>query len=76
MKLAALLGPFAAYIEFDVFLLAVFFTGVYGALPALALILFRRARWRDELPYGPAMILGAWTAMLGGAPLVGWFRRL
>lgn len=76
VKLAALLGPFVAYIEFDVFLLAVFFTGVYGALPALGLILFRRARWRDELPYGPAMILGAWTAMLGGAPLVGWFRRL
>ena len=76
VKLAALLGPFTAYLDFDVFLMSVFFTGVYGAIPALGLILFRRARLRDELPYGPAMILGAWTAIFGGAALVDWFRRL
>jgi leader peptidase (prepilin peptidase)/N-methyltransferase len=74
VKLAALLGPFVAYQDWEHFVVSIFFTGVYGGLPAIILLVFRRARLGDELPYGPAMVLGAWTALLAGAPFIGWIR--
>ena len=52
----------------------VFFTGLAGGLAAIGLILVRRAGFGDELPYGPAMILGAWGALLIGAPFLDWIR--
>lgn len=74
VKLAAMLGPFVAYQGFEAFLLSVFFTGVLGGLPAILLLITRRAGFGDELPYGPAMILGAWMALLGGTAFLGWIR--
>ncbi len=74
VKLAALLGPFVGYQDWEHFVVSIFFTGVYGGLPAIILLVFRRARMGDELPYGPAMVLGAWTALLAGAPFIGWIR--
>lgn len=74
VKLAALLGPFVAYQHWEHFVVSVFFTGMYGGIPAIAMLLFRRARIGDELPYGPAMILGAWTALIGGAAFIELIR--
>jgi leader peptidase (prepilin peptidase)/N-methyltransferase len=47
-------------------LLAVFFTGVIGGVPAIVLLLSRRARGGDEMPYGPPMLAGAWVALVFG----------
>ncbi len=74
VKLAALLGPFVAYQDWEHFVLSIFFTGVYGGVPAIGLLLLRRARMGDELPYGPAMVIGAWTALLAGGAFLGWIR--
>jgi leader peptidase (prepilin peptidase)/N-methyltransferase len=66
VKLAFLLGLFTGFASFRVFLLAVFFTGVFGGVPAIVLLLSGRRGARSEMPYGPAMIAGAWVALLWG----------
>ncbi len=74
VKLAALLGLFTAYISPSTFLLSVFFTGLIGGIPALVLLVTRRARPTDELPYGPAMVFGSWTALAFGEQFLLWYR--
>lgn len=66
VKLAALLGMITAFQSQRTVLLAVFFTGVIGGLPAIVLLITRRARGGDEMPYGPPMLAGAWTALVFG----------
>jgi len=73
VKLAALLGMFTAYISIRVFLISVFFTGVFGGVPAIVLLITRRARAGDELPYGPAMVAGSWTALAFGEVFLAWY---
>lgn len=63
VKLAALLGLFTGFQGWRPFGLGIFLTGVAGGVPALALLLARKARPRDELPYGPAMVAGTWAAL-------------
>lgn len=66
VKLAVLLGAVTAFQSQRTVLLAVFFTGVIGGLPAIYLLVTRRARGGDEMPYGPPMLAGAWTALVFG----------
>lgn len=66
VKLAVLLGAVTAFQSQRTILLAVFFTGVIGGLPAIVLLVTRRARGGDEMPYGPPMLAGAWTALVFG----------
>lgn len=66
VKLAVLLGGMTAFASQRSILLAVFFTGVFGGIPAIALLVSRRGGLRTELPYGPPMLLGAWTALVVG----------
>lgn len=74
VKLAALLGLFTAYVSVPTLLVAVFFTGLLGGVPAIVLLATGRARRGDELPYGPAMILGAWAALAVGDAFLAWYR--
>lgn len=73
VKLAMLLGVFTGFAGIRVFLLSVFLTGVYGGIPAIVMLVTRRAGTRDEMPYGPAMILGAWTALAVGDAILRWY---
>ncbi len=66
VKLALLLGAMAAFQSQRVVLLAVFFTGVIGGIPALVMLVSRKARFTDEIPYGPPMLAGAWLALVFG----------
>lgn len=66
VKLAVLLGAVTAFQSQRTILLAVFFTGVVGGLPAIYLLVTRRARGTDEMPYGPPMLAGAWAALVFG----------
>lgn len=66
VKLAVLLGGVTAFQSQRTILLAVFFTGVIGGVPAIFLLVTRRARGGDEMPYGPPMLAGAWTALVFG----------
>lgn len=73
VKLAFLLGFFTMFDSLRIFLLGVFFTGFIGGLPAIVLLLMRRVGPKYAIPYGPAMVLGAWAAIAFGEPFLGWY---
>ena len=64
VKLAVQLGLFTAYLGWSVLGWAVFGTALIGGVVALILIVGGAASRKTELPYGPPMILGAWTAIV------------
>ena len=63
VKLAVQLGLFTAYLGWSVLGWAVFATAVIGGVIALIMVVAGGAGRKSELPYGPPMILGAWTAI-------------
>ena len=63
VKLSAQLGLFTAYLGWSVLGWAVFATAMIGGVVAFILLLAGAAGRKTELPYGPPMILGAWTAI-------------
>ena len=73
VKLAFLLGFFTMFDSLRIFLLGVFFTGFIGGLPAIVLLAMRRVGPKYAIPYGPAMVLGAWAAIAFGEPFLGWY---
>jgi leader peptidase (prepilin peptidase)/N-methyltransferase len=64
VKLAAQLGLFTAFLGWSVLGWAVFATAMIGGVIALALVVGGAATRKTELPYGPPMIIGAWTAIV------------
>lgn len=67
VKLAPVLGVFTAFLGWGTLGTAVFTTAVIGGVVAVFALLFMAAKRDTELPYGPAMVLGAWVAVvLGG----------
>ena len=63
VKLAVQTGLFTAYLGWSVLGWAVFATAMIGGAVALILVLGGAAGRKTELPYGPPMILGAWSAI-------------
>jgi leader peptidase (prepilin peptidase)/N-methyltransferase len=63
VKLAVQLGLFTAYLGWSVLGWAVFGTAMIGGVVALILVIGGSASRKTELPYGPPMILGAWSAI-------------
>ncbi len=70
VKLAALLGTFTGQVSWPHFAMGIFLTGLIGGIPAILLLVTRRAGVKHELPYGPAMILGCWGSLLFGTSLI------
>ena len=64
VKLAVILGVFAAYAGWVVLGRAVFFTAALGGVVAIVALVFFKASRDTELPYGPSMILGSWVAIV------------
>ena len=64
VKLAVLLGGFLGFWGWDTLATGVFLTGILGGLPAVYLLATGKATRGHEIPYGPAMILGAWIALV------------
>lgn len=70
VKLAVLLGLFVGYPGWDHLLVAGFVTAAIGGVMALVAVVAGKAGAKTEIPYGPAMILGAWITIIGGQRLV------
>lgn len=64
VKLAVLLGGFLGFWGWETLATGVLLTGILGGLPAVYLLITRRATRGHEIPYGPPMILGAWLALI------------
>jgi leader peptidase (prepilin peptidase)/N-methyltransferase len=65
-KLAALLGLYLGWLGTSVLVLGIAAGFVVQALLALGLLATRRIGLRGELPFGPAMLLGA-ALVIGGS---------
>lgn len=63
VKLSAQLGLFTSYLGWSVLGWAVFATAIIGGFLALVMVVAGAAGRKTELPYGPPMVLGAWTAI-------------
>ncbi|MDH6134975.1 leader peptidase (prepilin peptidase)/N-methyltransferase [Kitasatospora sp. MAA4] len=63
-KLAPVLGALLAWYGWRTVFSGVFTGFLLGALWGLALLVTRRARARDPIPFGPCMLLGALVAVL------------
>jgi leader peptidase (prepilin peptidase)/N-methyltransferase len=64
VKLSVQLGLFTAYLGWSVLGWAVFATALIGGVVGLLLVSTGAAGRKTELPYGPPMVMGAWTAIV------------
>ncbi len=67
VKLAPVLGVFTAYLGWSILGRAVVGTAFIGGLLAVGVLVFSEAKRDTELPYGPAMVGGAWLAIISVA---------
>jgi leader peptidase (prepilin peptidase)/N-methyltransferase len=73
VKLGFLLGMVLAYRSWGVLAVGVFGAFTVGGLVALGLLVTRRAKRKDAIPFGPAMVAGAALALACGGAIVRWY---
>jgi leader peptidase (prepilin peptidase)/N-methyltransferase len=73
VKLAALLGLFAAYRSWGSLWVANFAGFVIGGLVGVALLTMRKVDRKHTIPFGPAMVIGAYVAIAWGDDIVSWY---
>jgi leader peptidase (prepilin peptidase)/N-methyltransferase len=76
VKLAGVIGGMTAYLSWGTLLSGAFLGFFLGAVAGLLLIAVRRAGRRSAVPFGPFMLLGAWTAVLGAGYLGDYYLAL
>jgi len=63
VKLAGLLGIYFGWVGWSALLIGTAAALLIGGVQAIVLILLRRADRRTRIPFGPAMLGGAWLAI-------------
>jgi leader peptidase (prepilin peptidase)/N-methyltransferase len=63
VKLAVMLGLFAAFYSWRTLVMAMFVTAVLGGVPAIVLLAMGKGG-KTAIPYGPPMIAGTWLAIV------------
>ena len=76
VKLAGVLGLFLGWLGWGALAVGAFAAFLYGGVFGLALIASRRAGRKTAIPFGPWMILGAWTGIFAGERLANWYLTL
>ncbi|MDQ4038751.1 MAG: A24 family peptidase [Actinomycetota bacterium] len=69
VKLAGLLSLHTGWLSWQLALLALLAGFAVGAVASLALLLSRRATLRTAIPFGPALLVGAWAVVLALGPI-------
>lgn len=73
VKLSPVLGLYTAYLSWGTLGWSVFITAVVGGVLGAAVLVLGRGGAKSELPYGPPMVIGSWTAIalavIGAIPL-------
>ena len=65
-----LMAAMGANLSIPCLLLAFFIAGFVGGLIGIALLILRLKGRRDEVPFGPMLVVGTYIAMLGGETLI------
>lgn len=73
IKLMAVMGVFLGWKNI---LLALLIGCMLGALVSLALILLKKRKRKDLIPFGPFLCIGITTAMFFGTQIVEWYLRI
>ena len=73
VKLAFLLGVFAAYQSWDTLIVAIFAAFLLGGLVSLLLVVFRIRSRKDAIPFGPYLVLGAYVAIAWAGTISTWY---
>jgi len=73
VKLGVLLGMVLAYRSWGALAVGAFASFALGGLAAIALLATRRAKRKDAIPFGPAMVAGAALALVWGEAVVRWY---
>ncbi len=75
IKLAGVLGLVLAWQGWAQLVVGAFAGFVIGGVSALALMATGRAGLGSKIPFGPYMLIGAWTGLVVGAPVAQWYLR-
>lgn len=70
VKLVAALG---AFLGFPAIFLAVFIGSFVGAFTGIFLLLLGRQRFRQQIPFGPFLAVGAYLTLLWGTQIFTWY---
>ncbi|KAF2411683.1 prepilin peptidase [Microbacterium sp. B35-04] len=76
VKLAGVIGIYLGWLGWGALAVGAFAAFLYGGLFGLALLLLRRAGRKTAIPFGPWMILGAWTGVFAGEAVGRWYVNL
>jgi len=73
IKLAFLMG---LLLGFPYILVALFFSFLIGAIIGIGLILAKRKTMKSEVPFGPFLVIGTFTALFLGEVIINWYWSL
>jgi leader peptidase (prepilin peptidase)/N-methyltransferase len=73
VKLAFVLGVFAAHRSWEALGVAVFGAFVLGGVVSIVLLVMGRAGRKDAVPFGPSLVLGSWIGIAAGEAIAGWY---
>lgn len=76
VKLAGVIGIVLGWVGWGALVVGAFAAFVFGGVFGVALLLMRRATRTTAVPFGPWMILGAWTGILVGEQVAGGYLGL
>ncbi len=71
VKLGILMGLLLGPVKV---LIAIFLASLIGTVISLLLMVGRRVKLRQEVPFGPYLIAGTYIVMLWGQTLIDWYR--
>ncbi|WP_246093371.1 prepilin peptidase [Microbacterium kyungheense] len=73
VKLAGVIGIHLGWVGWGALAVGASAAFLYGGLFGVALLLLRRAGRKTAIPFGPWMILGAWTGVFAGEAVWDWY---
>jgi leader peptidase (prepilin peptidase)/N-methyltransferase len=76
VKMAGVIGLYLGWVGWGALAVGAFAAFLFGGVFGIALILARRAGRKTAIPFGPWMILGAWTGLFAGEAVGRWYTNL
>jgi leader peptidase (prepilin peptidase)/N-methyltransferase len=73
VKLSFFLGLYLAYLSWRALVVGAFLAVLIGGVVSLALLVTRRKGRRDQVPFGPSLVAGAWLAVIWGGEITRWY---
>ncbi|MBU0573091.1 MAG: prepilin peptidase, partial [Candidatus Margulisbacteria bacterium] len=70
IRLAVMMGVFLGW---EKFLLAAFLSYIIGAVAGIALLAFKNKKLGEYIPFGPAMVCGAYLALFYGSEMIAFY---